>query len=372
MAKQTRASLNAAVPNAAALPPQHAPTSPLIPTDVVATGMPIPPVDRIKIFSSKQWEEFVTEWIDSLRTKYRDVQPLGGSGDMGRDVVATYKDDVDQWDNYQCKHYDHPLWPSDIWIELGKLAYYSRRGDYTYPQRYFFIAPQGAGTTLSNLLKKPDKLRAELLANWERECRTKITATANVDLDDSLKAYINGLDFSIFEAVSPLRILDEHAKTPWYAARFGGGLPMRPPVIPPPSIPTPLEATYVRQLLDAYADHLKRPVPAVGDLAAEQELNEHFKDSRIDFYSAEALRAFSRDTLPPGQFEKLQDEIHTGIKDDVRATHPSGYERVLAAAKTARLLPLSNHALSTRMSLNDRGGVCHQLANDSKVRWVKK
>jgi len=342
-----------------------------VPADFVLSGQLIPAIERIRIFSDKQWEEFVLEWADSLRDEYGRVERCGSAGDMGRDVIATCKDNGSLWDNYQCKHYKEPLKPSDIWVELGKLVYYTKRGEYSYPRRYFFVAPQGAGTKLSNLLKKTEQLRARLVANWTGYCRTGITSTAPVELDDELKAYLDGLDFSIFEAIPPLRLIDEHAKTRWHVARFGGGLPARPPVSDPPSDPADLEANYVRQLLDAYGDYLKRKVSAIADIAPETDLHEHFRDSRIEFYSAESLRTFSRDTLPPGEFEKLQEEVHGGIKDEVRTDHPDGYRRVLAVVKTARTLQLSGHALHGRLAVRDRGGICHQLANDEKVSWVK-
>jgi hypothetical protein len=75
--------------------------------------------------------------------------------------------------------------------------------------------------------------------------------------------------------------------------------------------------------------------------------------------------------LPPGEFEKLQDEVHTGIKDELRGEHADGYRRVVAVVKTARTLPLGAHALHGRMAVRDHGGICHQLANDGKVRWIK-
>jgi hypothetical protein len=76
--------------------------------------------------------------------------------------------------------------------------------------------------------------------------------------------------------------------------------------------------------------------------------------------------------LPPGAFEELQDELHGGIKDEVRKNHPDGYQRVLAVVQTAKLLPITDHALKARLSLLDKGGICHQLANDKKVRWVRR
>lgn len=342
-----------------------------VPSDFVALGPPIPAIERIKLFSDRQWEEFVLEWADSLRNEYSLVERCGGAGDMGRDVIATCKSNDGLWDNYQCKHYKDPLRPGDIWVELGKLVYYTRRGDYSYPRSYFFVAPQGAGTKLANMLKKPDELRAQLMAHWGEHCRTGITSTAIIELDDTLVAYINGLDFSIFRAIPPLRLIDEHAKTRWHVARFGGGLPKRPLVDVPPVNPADHETNYVRHLLDAYADHLKRKVDRIEDITGDAEVHEHFNDSRLEFYSAEALRVFSRDTLPPGEFENLQENVHDGIKDEFRAQHEDGYRRVMAVVKMARQLQLTGHALNTRLSVRDRGGICHQLANDKKVRWVK-
>ena len=338
---------------------------------VVAAGLPIPPIDRIKIFSPDQWEEFVLEWATSLDTTYVKVERFGGAGDMGRDVVATVDLATGAWDNYQCKHYDHRLALKDIWLELGKLVFYTFTNHFPYPRRYYFVAPQGGSTKLLNLLKKPVELKAELISNWSLYCQDKITKSQSLPLAGPLQTYLQALDFSIFEAVPPLRIIDAHAKTRWHAARFGGGLQQRPPAVAPPASPSSDEAGYVRELLDAYQDHLKFPIPTHAAIAPLPEIRDHFEDSRIEFYSAETLRVFSRDTLPPGEFEKLQDEVHHGIKDELRAHHPDGYRRVQAVIRTARTLQLNAHPLHSQLFVRDYGGICHQLANKGKVRWVK-
>jgi len=154
-------------------------------------------------------------------------------------------------------------------------------------------------------------------------------------------------------------------------ARFGGGLPQRQPADNPPSEPAFNETNYVQCLFEAYSDHLNVPVRATSDINLEVTLHEHFIDCRREFYSAESLRTFSRDTLPPGEFERLQEEMHSGIKEEVRTDHADGYRRVLAVVKMAKLLQITDHALIGRLSVRDRGGICHQLANDKKVRWTK-
>lgn len=341
----------------------------------VATGKLIPPTDMLKLFSASQWEDFVLEWADSLRKEYNRVERCGGAGDMGRDVIAfaLAKEGSTVWDNYQCKHYDHALRPSDIWLELRKLVYYTYSGEFSYPRNYFFVAPQGAGTTLANLFRKPEKLREGLFQNWENYCTQGITRTKRIPLDDAITGYINSLDLGIIGYIPPLRIIEQHAKTRYYVSRFGGGLPDRPDAPPPPDKPVAEELGYISKLMEAYGDHLKRDVNVLADISNDMDLREHYVDSRVQFYSAESLRSFSRDYLPPGEFQKLQDEVHEAIKDDIRDDHPSGYKRLLAVVKTARFVQLTAHALVSKLTLRDRGGICHQLANDkTEVRWVKK
>jgi hypothetical protein len=111
----------------------------------------------------------------------------------------------------------------------------------------------------------------------------------------------------------------------------------------------------------------------VADLEPHDDVKEHFNDARLEFYSAESLRGFSRDTLPPGSFEELQDEIHAGIRDTLRGTYLHGFQRLLAVVGLARVLQLTSHPLVPRMHIRDRGGICHQLANDrADVEWVQR
>ena len=346
-------------------PPEHS----ALQADHVIAGQPIPAMQRIKLFSAQDWEEFVLEWADSLREEYEDVARCGGAGDLGRDVVAQVAGSG-EWDNYQCKHYDHPLYPTDVWLEIGKLFYYVESGRFTYPRRYHFVAPQGVGTTLSNLLRSPEQLRRQLLDAWDKHCRKHITSTTDVILDGGLRHRAETADFGVFCAVQPLRLIEQHARTRWHVARFGGGLPVRPPVLPPPDAVQTGEINYVGQLLQAYSDHGGAPLQCVEDLRTVVELFEHFCRSREDFYSAESLRNFSRDTLPPGEFERLQSEIFDGVVDVGRAPAADGYERVLKTTAAARALQITAHALVSRLYSRDRSGICHQLANVDRLRWM--
>lgn len=327
------------------------------------------PIERLKLFSASDWESLVNEWASSLAADGL-VERTSGSGDMGCDVIATVDPTMPDspWDNYQCKHYDHPLAPSDIWIELAKLCYYTFIGAYSVPRSYTFVAPRGVGTKLTRLLKKPAELKAGLLAVWDEKCAGALVEGRRIDLDDALLAHIDAIDFSLFGHVPPLELIEGHAKTRYFAVRFGLGLPPRPASPEPPAKPSSAETRYVQQLMAAYADHLKRPVAGPHEL--EPRLGRHFVRARESFYCAEALRNFSRDTLPEGAFEHLQKQIFDGVIDVCAAPQPCGFTRVNATTAQAATLSLTSSALVGRVDVADRHGICHQLANEDRLIWV--
>lgn len=335
----------------------------------IVSGPAIVPTERMKLFSPSDWEGFVNEWASSLG-QYGLVERTSGTGDMGCDVIGTTDpfDPESAWDNYQCKHYDHALTPSDIWAELGKLCYYTWRGDYTVPSHYRFIAPRGVGGKLARLFKRPAELKGGLLAAWDDKCATQITNATTVALDAALRAHIDTINFGIFGYVPPLQLVEQHAKTRFFAVRFGLGLPPRPPSPVPPRDPGAKETRYVQQLFKAYSDTLARPATRPDELTPR--LSGHLSRAREAFYCAEALRNFSRDTLPDGAFEHLQDQIYGGVVDVTEAAHPCGFSRVVATTAQAANLQITSSALLGRFETQDRHGICHQLANADRLTWV--
>lgn len=339
----------------------------------VALGPVIPPQQRLLTYSPDDWEDFVQEWAHyCLKKTYREVQRFSGAGDMGIDVVGFVDDERLQgvWDNYQCKHYDHALMPGDVWPEFGKVLWYSFRKEYVAPRRYYFVAPWGAGTTLSKLLANSTKLRQELIANWDKKIKPAITSTQEVPLDAALRAYVDGFDFSIFSAKTSIQLVDDHRSTPGHAARFGGGLRPRPMAGKPPIAVAPTESRYVTHLLGAYAEHAGMPVPDATAITLPK-LKEHFRRQREAFYEAESLRVFARDSVPPGTFESLQGDIYDGVIDTHDADHADGFEKVCAVTKAARDLQITENALISCTKPKDRDGICHQLVNEERLRWMK-
>jgi len=323
--------------------------------------------------SPEQWEEFIEEWAHSLETEYLAVRRLAGAGDQGCDVVGFLDEAafVGVWDNYQCKRYHRRLTPSDVWPEIAKVIYHSWKGEYKAPRRYYFVASQGLGTALQKLLLKPATLRLNLEAIWADKCAANITTSGPVQLQGEFKTYFDAFDFSIFSYKSVAELIIGHQRTPFYSTRFGGGLPTRPLHDGPPNIIQSSELRYVQQLLAAYSDHLGRQIENPLQLDSEPELAKHFQRSRESFFSAEALRNFARDAVPPGTFEHLQDEIHHGVVDTCESPHADGLARVRATTNKAADLALTSNALCSCTETQDRHGVCHQLANVDGLIWVK-
>jgi hypothetical protein len=335
---------------------------------VVATGQPISPIERVALFSADQWEQFINEWASSL-AEYAKVEHASGSGDKGCDVIGVVEEGGAIWDNYQCKHYDHRLTPSDVWVEFGKLCYYTMIGEYSLPRKYRFVAPRDVGTKLASLLRRPAVLKTELLKAWPTYCEGSITEMP-IPLSDALLSHIEGIDFSIFGYVPVLEVIKQHIKTPYFTPRFGLGLPPRPAAAPPPAEPTPEETRYVEQLFEAYSDNRKEPLTKTDELP--EILLKHYHRSRESFYSAEALRNFSRDKLPGREFEDLQDQVCAGVVDTCEATHACGFTRLVATTNRSVELSITSSPLIGKTEVRDLHGICHQLANTDRLLWVPK
>ena len=344
--------------------------------DQVIHGPQIPPQQRILLYSPAEWEGFTEEWVHfCLKKQYVQVQRFTGAGDRGIDIAGFTDAEklLGVWDNYQCKRYlEHAVYPSEAWPEIGKILWYSFTKEYLAPRRYYFVAPHGVGTTLAGYLGNAAKLKKVLIENWDKHVRHAITETKEVVLEGDFLAYVETFDFSIFDSKTALQLIDDHRQCSCHAVRFGGGLPARPNAEKPPADIAPQESRYVAQLLGAYGDHKKQAVPDVSALKAWPPLAGHFGRQREAFYHAESLRVFARDSVPPGTFEALQEDVHSGVIDVCDADHPDGYERVKQVTQAARELQLTSNALLTCAKPKDRDGICHQLANEDRLVWTKK
>lgn len=342
---------------------------------------PVPPVKLIQVFEPNDWEALTEEWLTYRikQAEYHKVRRYSGPGDLGLDVVA-FSDSSGfdgPWDGFQCKHYDHPLRPGDIRAEVAKIIYHSYsktppfNGLCRTPRAHAFVCPHGVGIKVGRMLADQSLLKEHIRENWSDKCVQAIGKGVKAPLEGEFLDYFENFDFSIFTDVTPIELIDEHAHTVFHASRFGGGLPGRAASQMPPDQPTSEESIYLKQLLEAYSDHLNKSVTSCDDLSDNEELANHYQRQRVLFYSAESLRNFARDRTPPQTFSALQNDIFDGVIDTSEAEHADAFARVRATVTAAGSLDISGNALVKVTRVSDKQGICHQLANDERLKWKK-
>ncbi|WP_039824885.1 ABC-three component system protein [Nocardia testacea] len=349
---------------------------PSMPVPVTLAGPPVTPQQRIYFYSADEWEKFIREWVTELKeddkcNAYAQVKQLGGSGDGGIDIAAfkSARQLEGPWDCFQAKHYAKALDFSDAAKEILKVFWHVGLGDYVLPDRYLFVAPQGAGMTLNRLLSTPSKMQARFLDNLEVG-KPLVKGLSSDDIE-ALRARAAGVDFSMFQAVQLHEMLDVHSRTRHHAVRFGTALPQRSVPSEPPEAIAEIETQYVAALRQVYAEKDPDGITDATVLSEHPDHGSHFLRQRVSFYKAESLRMDARDSVPDGTFESLQDDVYDCVIDVVEANHPSGMDRLTSVLRHATALNLGQHALVSITKPDDVKGICHQLANESRISWVK-
>jgi len=332
-------------------------------------GMPVSVLDRLTIMSSDDWEVFTLEITHYLKGKYKQVVRCGGGGDMGRDIIAYTESG---WDNYQCKRYKDKLSVADVVLEIGKIAYYSYIGKYSIPGRYYFVSPKGCSTDLLKVIADPDELKRELLERWETTCAKKITTSKLIELDDDFLRHIDTTDFSIFDHIPPLQLIDMHKDTPFHGYRFGTYDKRRPVIPKAPDAIDATERVYTQALFDAFTEH-KSAVVDSSNIHQHPELADELRSARNNYYAAESLERFSRDWIPDDYcFGDLKEECHEAIRATVSQQHSDGFARYLKTCEISAMVDYRSHPLSPFMKIQDKKGLCHHIVNERKFQWVRK
>ncbi|WP_405160872.1 hypothetical protein OG203_31475 [Nocardia sp. NBC_01499] len=351
-------------------------TAPSMPVPSTLAGPPVPPKQRIFFYESSEWEEFILEWAEGLKeddqgNAYAQLKRLGGAGDGGIDVAAfkSAQQLEGPWDCFQGKHYAVGLTFSDAAKEMLKVFRHAVAGDYLLPDRYLFMAPQGATTSLNRLLSTPGKLRSMFLENLESG-KALVKGLTSQEIE-AVHVRAARVDFSMFQAVQLHEMLDVHRRTPYHAARFGTPLPRRTVPAEPPELIAEIEAQYISELRQVYVEKDPEGVDDSTVLSEHPDYGSHFQRQRVSFYKAESLRMDARDAVPDGTFDALQGDVYDGVIDVVEANHPSGLDRLTAVLTHATALNLGQHALVSITKPDDVKGICHQLANESRLSWTK-
>jgi hypothetical protein len=341
-----------------------------------AGGDYISPVERLKLFDSKKFENFVLQWADEyLNDKYDSVESRGGAGDKGRDVVAwidPFGTPNRRYDNYQCKHYDSLLTPTQFWDELAKLCYYTSVGEIDIPANYIIMTSKGVGSKLLDFISKPVEIRRELISYWSQgKISVKAGDSIPKTLTTPLKEYVEEFDFSIISSVSPEDFIKQHEKTKYHALVFGVTVNNRRNITPPEIIDSTKEDKYIKLTLEAYGDASDNKSYSLSDLDSNQVFKKHLGQTRVCFYSAEALKEFSRDNYLENSFDELLTEFEFGTQPTYLQPHLNGYQRLLSVCSAAASLQIDHSHLRSELLQMDRTGICHHLANEGRITsWV--
>lgn len=334
------------------------------------SGETISPLKRLQQMDEDDWEDFTCELATYWKTQYKRVNRVGGSGDMGRDVIA-YTPDGD-WECFQCKYYSSPLNLTDILLEIGKLCYYSYEGHFSMPVQYYFVAKKGLNGVSLNALKDSNKLKSELISGWDKKCRAKITTTKKVELNGAFLKFIEeNVDFTIFDQIPALKLIELHKEyTPYYIRRFGSVEFDRPSPTLPPSDIQHHELNYIEELLKAIGA-IESKVSSIADLNGFPVFLTELKSARKNFYSAESLERFSRDSMPPDTYDSLLEDCYESISSLVLMVHKNGWDKYLSVSNHITQVPFTAHPLNLYMSIRDKKGACHQLVNKGTMKWNK-
>ena len=360
-------------------------TKPPVRQDVSLTdilhGPILDPLDIITTYDEDKFEAFIKEWayecLQLLSGKYIQVSRFGGAGDKGRDIVCYKSLKPVKCDVFQCKHYKSALAPSDARLELAKLCYNTYQKLIPTPDQYRFVSPHDVGPTLGALLEDPVKLKQDLIAYWshtsgKQPLCTRLVTGKKILLQDKLLAYVKAFDFSIVQCKPMHEVIGEFRDTNLYPGRFGGGLRKQPPADKlPPTAPSTDELVYIDALLEAYRDNLKLSALDIPTLRANQKLSEHYDRSRERFYCAETIREFAKDSLPsPFTFEAVRESVYDAVVDIEQGSWPCGFTRLNEVTRTAGVLNITDSPLGVYLKPKSLQGICHQLANLKRLKWV--
>jgi len=150
-----------------------------------------------------------------------------------------------------------------------------------------------------------------------------------------------------------------------------------PKEIEPPEDIAPEEEAYVRELLAAYAESIKKGEITKVDLdSLPMKYKRNFSEQRINYYSAIRIDRFIRESIFQGevQAKKWKSETHDYIKDTLWDDYDDGYKRLLAVMK--KVVDCSTTSIITNMQNlvgpKEKKGTCHLLANEGSIRWVNE
>lgn len=149
-------------------------------------------------------------------------------------------------------------------------------------------------------------------------------------------------------------------------------VPLSP--IKKPKIISSNERQYVFELFAAYSQRVGKTINSTNDLS--EFFITDLEIQRDTFYAAETVRLQGHNALSfikPSDFLDLKDEMRMAIWDTYSEDYKDGYARLKAVLSQAAVTQCSGSILckTNWITVPVRKGICHMLAGDKKLHWVK-
>lgn len=144
-----------------------------------------------------------------------------------------------------------------------------------------------------------------------------------------------------------------------------------PKEIAPPDNISEHELNYINCLIAAYSDSTGKPLTAE---TLNSRFQKDFVDQRKNFYSAEWVEHIAREKFDDdGETAEIwKADTYEFISSTLSMMYPNAYQRMLEVMREA----VKCHTTSAIEEFNNimrptsRKGVCHILANESRLKWV--
>lgn len=324
---------------------------------------------QILALDDEELERFVDDWVSCRAKGYVEVARFSGSGDLGRDVVGflSKKRHEGLWHNYQCKQYRKNLPTEKAILEIGKMLYYAYQGEFSVPERYFFVAPRGVNRNLEKLINNPSQFKDKLIGDWDKYCSTKIVEGLTIPLNNDLETFICAFDFSTIERFTLDNILKDAYIKPVLHKWFGEDLGPAPKGQTPAEVQD-YELPYISQLVGAYSQRCGQTFADYKEVERHPDYGNHLSLQRERFYDADAFKRFYRDNTEPDVLDSFEKDIYHGIIDTFNAEHKDSLARVNAVMAQASTVQAAG-SLAKYARVPIKQGVCHHFANEGDLIW---
>lgn len=353
------------------------------------SGMALRAEQILSHVSADEWEEIIRDWVGSAEPSYHKLSKPGSTGDRGVDVAAFCDEEgySGAWEAYQGKNYQEGLVFSDVFPEMVKLVDALVEGD-TFkkpPIKYAFVSRKGVKTSLQHLLDDPGGIKTPFINELKKHInKAKQNAKDGEEAKNihqiskkkytlkqlqDVKTYAEKiLDFSIFRFYDAADILGGKGQEWYFVSKYQTKLER---AVGPLRLKDTKQGLYLEKLVDVFKEQDKS-CKDVASVEIHPEYCVEFQENRDSFYSAEVLRKSVEDSVPPNTYDHLKEQIYMGVIPTARGTYKSGLKRLRKVHKKAYQMHLTGLDLIIPiMNPLDRLGICHQLANEDKLTWVK-